>query len=82
MNLTVQEILKQIKAGDAKDENMILQELEEKNAHICETIPKVNYKMWKNVNSIVSLLIVFNNLLVEKACCENSRFSTTSGKIF
>jgi len=42
MNLTVQEILRYIKADDAKDEDTILEELGEENAHICKTIPKVN----------------------------------------
>ncbi|GES97981.1 hypothetical protein RCL_jg16249.t1 [Rhizophagus clarus] len=41
MNLTVQEILKQIKAEEAKDEDTILEELKEKNAHSCETLPKL-----------------------------------------
>jgi hypothetical protein len=42
MNLTIQEILKHIKAGGAKDENLILEKLEDQNAHVCDTIPKVN----------------------------------------
>jgi hypothetical protein len=38
----VQEILKHIKVGEAKDENLILEELEDQNAHVCDTIPKIN----------------------------------------
>ena len=42
MNLTIQEILKNIKAGDAQDENEILKELSEGDGYTNEIIPKVN----------------------------------------
>ncbi len=42
MNLTIQEILKNIKAGDAQDENEILKELLEGDGYTNEIIPKVN----------------------------------------
>ena len=42
MNLAVQEILKNIKAGDAQDENEILEELSEEDGYTNEIIPKVN----------------------------------------
>jgi hypothetical protein len=42
MNLTVQEILKHIRAGEAQDENIILEELLEKNNKTNGIIPKVN----------------------------------------
>lgn len=43
MNLTVQEILKQIKAEEAQDEDMILEEFcNSRTTHTYEMIPKVN----------------------------------------
>ena len=42
MNLAVQEILKNIKAGDAQDENEILKELLEGDGYTNEIISKVN----------------------------------------
>ncbi|CAB5351658.1 unnamed protein product [Rhizophagus irregularis] len=41
MNLTVQEILKHIRAGEAQDENIILEELLEKNNKTNDIIPKL-----------------------------------------
>ena len=42
MNLAVQEILKNIKAGDIQNENEILEELLERDGYTNEIIPKVN----------------------------------------
>jgi hypothetical protein len=42
MNFTIQEILKHIKTKKAKDENLILKELEDLNTYLCAMILKVN----------------------------------------
>ncbi|GBC10988.2 zinc finger BED domain-containing protein RICESLEEPER 2-like [Rhizophagus irregularis DAOM 181602=DAOM 197198] len=43
MNLTVQEILKHIRVGEAQDENIILEELLEKNNKTNDIIPKLKF---------------------------------------
>jgi len=41
MNLAIQEILKNIKAGEAQDENEIMEKLSEGDGNTNEIIPKV-----------------------------------------
>ncbi|CAB5387826.1 unnamed protein product [Rhizophagus irregularis] len=51
MNLTVQEILKHIRAGEAQDENIILEELLEKNNKTNDIIPKLKFGLHHSVET-------------------------------
>uniref|UniRef100_U9U2B6 Uncharacterized protein n=1 Tax=Rhizophagus irregularis (strain DAOM 181602 / DAOM 197198 / MUCL 43194) TaxID=747089 RepID=U9U2B6_RHIID len=63
MNLTVQEILKHIRAGEAQDENIILEELLEKNNKTNDIIPKLKFGLHHSVETDFHANVIFIQLL-------------------
>ncbi|CAB4391009.1 unnamed protein product [Rhizophagus irregularis] len=66
MNLTVQEILKHIRAGEAQDENIILEELLEKNNKTNDIIPKLKFGLHHSTRWNSTYLMIERALQLQK----------------
>jgi hypothetical protein len=78
MNLAVQEILKHIKAGEAQDEDFILQNFTSGTIRTSKVIPRIRSKNKKYYIISITKLMTLMYYLVEEAYCKNTSLTTAS----